>query len=139
MRPVVLREERLVRLHVIVEEEQDLPRGIGRAAIAGAREPAVGLLEHAHWKLRVQRAERVGRSIGRAIHHHHRFERRIAALAAERPNELDHQIATLERRHDHRDARTRAHRYSSRRATAPPPASSTPRHHSADHTTSQSR
>ncbi|HET7563861.1 MAG TPA: hypothetical protein VFJ96_02615, partial [Gemmatimonadaceae bacterium] len=137
--PVMFSEQLGVRLHVVVEKEQDLSSRFRRTPVAGAGQPAIRLGNHTHGKSDGERAKRVGGAVGRAIDDHDRLERPIVPLMVERPDQAHDQIATLEGRYDHGDASPCIHRRSSRRTIAPPPSSSTPLHHSTAHTTSQSR
>ena len=137
--PVVLGEQPGVGLHVVVEKEQDVAGRLRRAAVARARRSTIWLREHAHGERGRERAEGIDGTIGRAIHDDDRLERLAVSLPLERLDEPDHQRATLEGRHDHGETQLHAHTWRSRRAIAPPSSASTPLHHSAVHTTSQSR
>ena len=98
------------RLHVVVEEQQNLPRRAPGTLVPRRRRSEGGLFHHFQPVRERPRAERLSGTVARAIHHDDGVERRRRCrLTRQRVEQPQHRGATIVRGHDDGEPRRLSH------------------------------
>jgi hypothetical protein len=110
-----------VRLHVVIEKEEEFAACLFCPAVPRGGRSAILLLHHCERERRRQSSQSVGRAIGRPVHDHDHLKRLPEVLGAERSDRCDHDVSPLERRNN--DTEPRSHRSALESAFRPEPGS----------------
>jgi hypothetical protein len=84
-----------MRLHIVIQEQDDPAASDGGAQIPRRSRSSVLLLEHRQGEWRLQGAERVCRAIGGSVHSNDDLERICIILTAKRTHGPKHEFPAL--------------------------------------------